>query len=171
MGIDWKGALSKVAPALGRLIGGPIGGALQIVSSVLLNKPDGTTTEVAAALAGATPDQLQKLRDADQKFVMDLQSIGIDYEKLAVEDRENARDMQKITKSLMPAILAVIIHLILGGLLVALYIQAIPEANRGAFDILLGAISTGTASVWGFYFGSSAGSHSKDDALAQAALK
>ena len=171
MGLDWKAALSKVAPALGSLIGGPIGGALKVVSTVLLGHPTGTSVQVAEALAGATPDQLKALRDADQQFVKDLEAIGLDYERLAVADRASARDMQKVTKSLMPAILALALHTMLGILLYAMYMRAIPPENQSAFNILLGSVGTGVASVWGFYYGSSAGSQGKDDTLAQAALK
>lgn len=171
MGLDWKEALKKVAPALGSLIGGPIGGALKIVSNVLLGKPDGTSTEVASALAGATPDQLQALKDADQKFVLDLQNIGIEYEKLAIEDRANARAREIAMRDWTPRVLGFMVIGLFVADLTFMALHPVPPDNKEALLQMTEILKMAVVLVLGYYFGSSVGSKNKDGTLASAALK
>jgi Holin of 3TMs, for gene-transfer release len=79
--MDWKdlqGVVSKAAPLLGTLLGGPAGGAVgAIISSVLgvENKPD----EVHKALS-ADPSLLLKLREAEIQQQTQLQQMTVESE-------------------------------------------------------------------------------------------
>lgn len=67
------------------------------------------------------------------------------------------------------AVLAVMIHLMLIGLLVALFIRAVPPENHDAFIVVLGVVSGGCTTIWAYYYGSSSGSRAKDAAVANMA--
>ena len=49
--------------------------------------------------------------------------------------------------------------------------HAIPEANKSAFDILLGMLGGNLLTVMTYYFGSSRGSRAKDEILGRAAQR
>lgn len=167
---NWKGLIGVVAPTLARALGGPVGAiagtAIKVLSTALGVEPNEDALE--AKLTSLSSEELLALKQADQKFALEMKRLEIDVARLDAEDRASARDMQKTTRSWVPATLAIVIHFLLAGMIVALFTHTVPEPNRTAFDILLGIVGTGTASVWGFYFGSSQSSRQKDEALGHA---
>ena len=91
--------------------------------------------------------------------------MGLNFEKLAVDDRKSARDMQTTTKSLIPAILSIAITGGFFGILVAImYYPA--AANNQPLLIMLGSLGGGFIQVLNFWFGSTNGSQKKDVMLA-----
>lgn len=169
MAFDWKKAIGAAAPTLAQALvpGGPlVKAAVQAVGKALLGKDDATEDDVAKALAGgATMEQITTLKQVEHEFVEKMRALEIDVLKLDVQDRESARRRQVDLKDWIPAVLAVGIHAILGALLWALFTRHIPAENQSAANILLGVVGGGVTSVWAFYFGSSAGSKAKTDAL------
>lgn len=169
MAFDWKKMLAGVAPTIAGAIGGPAAkAALQAVSNAILGRPDAPESELEAALRnGATVEQLQALASAESEFKLALEKIGVDLAKLEVEDRSSARKRQVDMHDWVPAVLAVIVHVLLAGLLFAMFTRAIPHENKSAADILVGVLGGGVVSVWSYYFGSSIGSKIKTGALAR----
>lgn len=164
--MDWKKLVRAIAPTLGKAIGGPLGGmAAKVVTDALGVKDESAITQ---ALKSATPEQLKAIRDADQAFATKMTELGIELERVNADDRANARHMQEITKSWVPGAIAIFLHLLLAALLVMLSLHRVPQENKDAFMLALGMVSTGVASVWGYYFGSSSGSKAKDDVIAKA---
>jgi len=169
---NWKEIVGGLAPTLGSAFGGPLGTmAGRIVAGVLGIKPDAKDSAMAEAVSKLTPEQLTALKNAEHEFQTRMAELGIDLEKLNAADRASARDMQKTTRSWVPDALAVFVHVVLAGLLWAMFARAIPEPNKDAFNIILGMVGTGVASIWGFYYGSSSGSQAKDALLGRAAAK
>ena len=160
--MSWKDIVRAVAPTLGVALGGPMGGmAAKAISGALLGKDDGTPSEVEAAMAAATPDDLLKLKDADNAFKTKMSELGVDLEEIAASDRADARQREIKTKDNAPKILSTVIVV---GFFTTLYTIAfvdIPEGAEQPVSILLGALTAMLTQVGNYYFGSSAGSKAK----------
>ncbi len=168
MKIDWKQILGTVAPVLATATGGPLAGvATKAIAAKLLGKPEAKAEEVEAAVLGASPDTLLKLRELDQQFEKDLQAAGIKLEEIAAEDRASARAREIAIKDHTPALLAMLITLGFFGTLGWMLIHGKPETGGDALLVMLGALGGAWASVCSYYFGSSAGSKLKTEALAK----
>lgn len=172
MGFDWKATLGAVAPAIGTAIGGPFGALAGVALKAVLGiGEDSTEAATAQALAKATPEQLLALKEADQKFSLDLQRLGVDLAKIDAEDRASARTREATVKDSIPAILAIGVTFGFFGLLTAIMLKAPPTESKDLLNIMLGALGAAWASIVSYYFGSSAGAARKDVLLSQAVGK
>lgn len=168
MKIEWRKILGTVAPALATAAGGPLAGAaVKAIASKLLNKPEATQDEVEAAVIGADPQTLLKLRELDQQFAKDMQAAGIRLEEIEAEDRANARAREISVRDRTPAALALLITTGFFGTLGWMLINGKPATGGDALLVMLGALGGAWASVCSYYFGSSAGSKLKTEALAK----
>lgn len=171
--MDWtkvKQAVATIAPWIAGSFGTPAAGvAVKGICAILgLDSANATPENVSAAIAGATPDQLLAIKQADIQHQEFMAKLGYDsLEKLAqtqVEDRQGARKREVDTKdSWTPRVLAglAIIGFIYLLWLVTSTVQLNP-ALHDTFMVLVGAAMTLVKDVYGYYFGSSAGSQSKD---------
>jgi len=172
MKFDWKSTLRTVAPALGTALGGPmVGLAVRTVSETLLGKPDATEDEIAAAIQGATPDQMLALQQADYAFKAHMAELEVDLERISQEDRASARSMATKTSILPQGILSLFY---IGGYFILLYLFATGEITvqqdlKTEFNMLLGMLSAPMIAIINFWFGSSAGSAKKTEFLKEAA--
>ncbi len=167
---DWKGIVRTVAPALATALGGPLAGtAVREIAGGLLGKPDAPEADVAAAIAAATPEQLLKLKELDQAFDSKMAELGIELEKLGMEDRANARAREIATKDSTPRILALVLFVLFFGLLLLMMFHAVPDANKDVLNILLGTLGGSIATVIAYYYGSSASSDSHTATLGRVA--
>ena len=174
--MDWKKTVTAIAPAIGRAIGvaSPVAGlAFQAVSSALLGKPDGSEDELAAAVAGATPDDLYKLRTADQQFERDMAKLGVDLESIAQADRDSARRREVALGGYSNQVLAA--TLIIGFFVVIWAIFTDASLLTGEASILVGVIfgqlSGKVDQVVSYFYGSSSGSKQKTELLANGGRK
>lgn len=167
MGFDWKGLVKTVAPAIGTALGGPLGGmASKAVAGALLGDENATEEDIAAAVAGASPDQLLALKKADQDFQARMKELDIDVEKIHQQDRDSAREREvKTGDSATPRLLAIGVTLGFFGILGAMLYGILPEKGSEPLLIMLGALGTSFTGVIQYYFGSSAGSKEKTAAL------
>lgn len=173
-GFDWKATVRAVAPAIGTVLGGPLGGmATNALLTVFGLGPDASDEQIASAVQGATPDQLLALKKADNDFKVQMKSLDIDLEKIAAGDRDSSRHMQIETKDWTPRIIAVTTFLgffaVLGW--IATGKMPIGMAGSESFTMLLGSLGTILTQVVSYYFGSSAGSSSKDATIKAAISK
>ena len=59
MGFDWKSLVQSVAPTIATALGGPfVGLGVKALSQAVLGNEEGGEIEIAAALAGASPEML-----------------------------------------------------------------------------------------------------------------
>lgn len=180
----WTDALSvvaKLAPTIAACVGGPLaGGAVTALESVfgITAQPnssmDSRQDAVAAAISGATPEQLAAMRKADQDYSARMAEAGFkDVETLAgltVQDRVSARNMQTSTRSWMPPVLGGAI--IAGSLAAAAAILAgkVSYSNTTEATMIgtvIGYLFSEAKAVLSFYFGSSSSSDRKTELLAQ----
>jgi hypothetical protein len=158
--------LGQVAPTIATALGGPLAGvAVKTLSSVLLGHENGSEEDVTTALQGASPDQLAAIKKIDADFKAHMKELDIDLERIAAGDRDSARQMQMATKDWVPKLLAVVITVGFFGILIWMLINGMPKNGTEALLMMLGALGTAWTGVVNFYYGSSAGSKQKTDAL------
>ncbi len=161
-----KQVLGTIAPFLGNLIGGPLGGAaFKSVANLLLGKDDASPKEIQEALRNATPEQLLELKKLDAEYKTRMAELGIDEQKIASLDRDSARKREIAIKDHIPATLAIMLTLGFFGVLVGIMVYPIQEGAKSVIDVMLGSLGTAWISCVTYYFGSSAGSKIKTELL------
>ena len=157
--MEW---LAQIAPSIATALGGPLAGlAVTAISKALgIDEKDVQTTIESGKL---TADQLTSLKQAELELQKQAQSLGLDFEKLATEDRKSARDLQASTKSIVPPILALVVTVGFFGILFALMMDYAKKSDE--LMIMLGSLGTAWTGIIGFYFGSSAHSEKQSEML------
>lgn len=159
-------------------LGGPLGtmAAVVVGKAIGADKPPAGTTEgISAAIATALGDPVQRaaLVKAEQDFQEQMAELGYknaeELEATAAADRASARDMQVKTHSWIPGFLASGVTVGFFALLFLMLRYPPPPASATVMNIMLGALTTAWIAVVQYYFGSSAGSARKDDAIAKIA--
>jgi hypothetical protein len=177
----WTDALNvieKLAPTIATCVGGPLaGGALTALEDVFGLTPqpnassDDRQTTIAAAISGATPEQLAAIRAKDQDYAVAMATAGFkDTETLAslkVQDTVSARNMQTANKSLVPAWLTFVITCGFFGLLIGLFVAPVPEASKALIYSATGTLGTVWLVVVHFWFGSTSDTTQVNDLLAK----
>lgn len=170
--MDYKAIISTVAPWIGAALGGPLGSAAVTMAADALGLSDKTESAIKTALSGVTPEQMLALKNADQAFAVKIQELGYaNIEKLAslaVDNTKDARDMQKVTRSRVPAILAVLITLGFFGILLGLMYGTLTVVDNQPLLIMLGSLGTAWSGVVNYFFGSTISSERKTEIIAQA---
>jgi hypothetical protein len=170
MGTDWKGILGGIAPTIATALGGPAaGGAVKFLAEKFLGKPNASEAEVAAAIAGATPEQLATLKKLDQDYMLGLLDKAAAADAVDAGDRANARARETSLKDWTPQVLALITFAAFFTLLFIMVHRSIPIANQQAFNILLGVLAGAVTQVLNYYFGSSSGSAAARDVIGRIA--
>jgi len=158
--------LAQVAPSIATALGGPLAGvAVKTLSSALFGHEEGTEEQVTEAMATASPDQLAAIKKIDADFKVQMKALDIDLERISAGDRDSARQMQRDTKDWVPKVLAIVITLGFFGILIWMLLNGMPKTGTEALLMMLGALGTAWTGVVNFYYGSSAGSKAKTDAL------
>ena len=166
------GLLAQVAPTVATALGGPLAGlAVKTLSEAMFGHQDGSESEVSAALMNATPEQLQKLKEIDASFKARMKELDIDLERIAAGDRDSARNMQMHTNDWIPRAMAIMVTFGFFGILTWLLTKGVPPTGSETLIYMLGALGTAWTGIVQFYFGSSAGSKAKTDALVQGEKK
>jgi hypothetical protein len=180
MSVDWKdvlGVVNKLAPAIATGLGGPLaGGAVTALQQVFGLTPSGTTkddqSQLAAAISGASADQLLALKRADQEYMVKMQELGFknieSLEALATSDRNSARQREIAIKDNTPKILAYGITAGFFSILGFMLFSEVPLGSKDILNIMLGTLGTSWVGVIGYYFGTTSSSQMKTQLLARA---
>jgi hypothetical protein len=154
--------LKQIAPSIASCLLGPAAGlAISAVSKALGIDEDAVQETIESGKLSA--DQIAQLKQAEIELQKQAQELGLNFEKLAVEDRKSARDMQIATKSRIPAILAMTVTIGFFGILLAIMFSQVIKSD--AMMVLLGSLGTAWTAIIAYYFGSSAGSAAKTELL------
>lgn len=171
MSWDWKGFLGTVAPTLATAYGTPLAGmatkailtTLGITSVGPQASEEDSQIAIAEKLKDVTPQELLALKTADYQFKKDMKSLDVDLEKIALGDRESARQMQINTKSWTPSVLAALALIVV--MVLAYYVIVTPNINeyaKGVVLLMLGRFLGYIDSVYSFEFGTTRASKTKD---------
>jgi hypothetical protein len=172
MAFDWKALVKSIAPSIGTALGGPLGGIAGMALSKALGMSGDSIKDdaaLAAAVQGASPDQLLALKKADQDFALQMEKLGFEnveaLEAIAAGDRASARDREIKTGDWTPKVLGLIITIGFFGLLTYLLRREPPAGSRDILNIMLGSLGSAWIGVVTYYFGSSAGSARKTELM------
>ena len=158
--------VKTVAPSIATAVGGPLAGiAMREISEALLSKPDGTEAELAEAAKNATPEQLLALKQAEQNFVIRMRELDVDLERIANQDRGSAREREIKTGDYTPKLLAAAVTFGFFGVLFWMIAYGLPVNGGEAMLVMLGTLGTAWGAIVSYYFGSSAGSREKTQAM------
>jgi Flp pilus assembly protein TadB len=159
MNLSW---LEQVAPTIATALGGPLAGlAVEAVSKAIGVSQDDAKKMLDEGKLSA--DQIAQVKVAEIELQKQAQTLGLDFERLAVDDRKSARDMQSATHSLIPAFLAVFVTIGFFGILIALMYGQVQKTDE--ILVMLGSLGTAWTGIIAFYFGSSSGSQQKNELL------
>lgn len=161
--MDFKKILGNIGCTALGTIAPPFGGmAANLIKDALGLEQNANEQQIATALQGATPEQVVALKEADHKFKLEMEKLGVDILKLDKEDRDSARQMQVTTRSKVPAILSIFVTIGFFGVLYIMLNNGIPQSGqRDAMLIMLGALGAAFTQVVNFWLGSSNGSKEK----------
>jgi hypothetical protein len=128
---------------------------VKALSSALFGHEDGTEDELKAALANPTADQLAALKKIDNDFKVQMKSLDIDLERIAVADRDSARNYAIQTKDITPRMLALVV--VVAWTIVQWYMlnNVIDSSMRELIARVLGTLDGALMLVLSYYFGSS----------------
>lgn len=168
---DWKKIVGTVAPTLATALGGPLAGiAVKTIATQVLGDSSADESAVEAAVLGADPQMLLKLKETEFEFKKAMIDAGVKFEEIASADRANARDREvKTGDSWTPRILASL--MIIGWFTIQWYLlkHVIPAEMREIIMRTLGTLDMALGLVLGYYFGSSASGKTKDETIAHIA--
>ena len=154
--------LEQVAPTIATALGGPLAGlAVTAISKAIGISEDDVEKTMNAGKMSA--DQITQLKLAELEFQKSTQELGLNFEKLAADDRASARNMQVATKSWIPGALALGITIGFFGILLYMMTGNVTPSNE--LLVMLGSLGTAWTGVVGYYFGSSSSSQHKDELL------
>lgn len=171
MDFDWKTLIRTVAPTIASAFGTPLAGmGVSALLNVLLPadapKPADPEDFLAKTLAGASPDLLMKIKEAEQQFKLDMKRLDVDLDKLSNEDRASARAREIAVKDRTPSILAFAVTAGFFGVLAYMLVADVPNTGHDALLVMLGSLGTAWIAVVTYYFGSSSGSQAKTNTIA-----
>ena len=159
-------AVADAAPTVAAALGGPLAGAAaDALRRAILGDEAAGDDALAEAVMARDPETLLALRRAEHEFrraVLDARGAAL---RVHAGDRDSARRREMAVRDRTPSWLA---GAVITGFFAALALmlwRELPAAAEPAFAIMLGALSTMTGAVVNYYFGSSAGSKTKDRML------
>ena len=168
--------LKKILPNIGTALEiafPPFGGAAAaIIQSVTGSDkpvtPDNVDQVIATAQAKDSEIML-KLKEADQKFQVDMAKLGIEssvqLETIAAADRASARGREIAVKDTTNRILAYFTVITFMLVIVRLTSRDIPGTTHDLLLVLIGVLVGAFKDVYGYYYGSSSGSAKKTDVI------
>jgi plasmid maintenance system antidote protein VapI len=160
--MEW---LKQIAPTIATALGGPLAG----MAVTAISKAIGVDEEDVGELINnnkLTAEQIAQVKLAEIELQKQAQELGLNFEKLAVDDRKSAREMQATTRSIVPPALAAIVTVGFFGILVMMLLGQV-DSNNPPILMMLGSLGTAWTGIIAYYFGSSAGSQAKTDLLSK----
>jgi len=173
-------AIKNIAPMIAGTFGTPLLGmavsalcsslpadqAAQVQQAHAADPVHGALNKLGELLQAGTINTAQ-IKQAELKHTETMAELGFkntaDLAKITADDRDSARKMQIATKSMMPAVLAALV--IIGVMAIMLGMAYGLKLDSGlkdtfilGFGVMLGLLKE----VYGYVFGSSAGSQAKD---------
>jgi hypothetical protein len=160
--MDW---LKQIAPTVATALGGPLAGmAVSAISKAI--GVDEDKVQDLITNNKLTADQVAQIKLAEIELAKQAQELGLNFEKLEVEDRKSAREMQAATRSMMPPLLASAVTVGFFGIVVMMFFNQV-DSNNPAILMMLGSLGTAWTGIIAYYFGSSAGSQAKTEMMAK----
>jgi len=135
--MEW---LKQIAPTIATAFGGPLAGmAVTAISKALGVEPE--KVEDLISSNKLTSEQIAQIKLAEIELEKQARELGLNFEKLAVDDRKSARDMQAATRSVVPPLLAASVTIGFFGIL-GMMLTGKVDASNPALMMMLGSLGT-----------------------------
>ncbi len=164
--------LKSVAPTVLSATLGPTAGVAVAAISKIFGLENGTVESVTKLIQGGsvTPEQMAKLKELELGYQNEEKERGFRYAELEFKDRDSARarDTEYVKSGTHNYRADIMAYGALGAFCLSGYAltkMEIPAANRELIVYLLGALTVIVKDLYGFEFGSSRGSQTKDDTI------
>lgn len=153
---DFKEIIRTVAPGIATAFGGPLAGMAVKAIGDALGMDAATEDTVAAAIKGASPEDLLKVKQAEISFQQRMRELDIDLVKISAGDRDSARKRESEVKDWTPRILAFAIVATWGCVQWYILHNVIHDDMRELVMRVLGTLDAALMLVLAYYFGASA---------------
>lgn len=147
-----KSLIGGLVPTIAAGMGSPVAGmAVNMVADALGCKPEPRSIE--QALGDATPEQLIRLKAAEQEFEVQMKQMDIDVFALETQDIQDARS--KFGNDWTPKVLGLLS--MIGFMSYIFFITAFPidDSSDDIVMLIIGSLTGIATAVISFYFGSS----------------
>lgn len=162
--MDW---LKQIAPTVASALGGPLAGmAVAAISKAVGVEEDKVQDLIASNKMSA--EQIAQIKVAEIELQKQANELGLNFEKLATDDRKSAREMQIATRSWVPPLLAAAVTIGFFAILGGMMFGKMSVADNTALTMMLGSLGTAWTGIIAYYFGSSAGSQAKTELMSKA---
>ena len=159
--MEW---LKQIAPTVASALGGPLAGmAVSAISKAIGVEPDKVQDVISTGKLDS--EQIAQIKIAEIDLQRQANELGLNFEKLAVDDRKSARDMQMATRSWVPPVLAASVTVGFFAILIGMMFGKMSVADNTALTMMLGSLGTAWTGIIAYYFGSSTGSQAKTEML------
>lgn len=160
---NWKQVIGAIAPTLGTALGGPLGGlAAAVAGKILLGNDKVSAEDIKEfVVSNQNPETFLKLKQIEQEFLLELEKIGLEKEKLVVKgeeinaaDRASARVREQEVRDNTNKVLAFVV---IGSFSVMAYSVLFGEisVDSALAGTIVGYMSAKAEQVLSYYFGSS----------------
>ena len=149
--------VSKAAPLLGTVLGGPAGGAIgAIVASAfgVENTPDAISEAVKK-----DPKAALKLKEIELKHKETLEQQAFNVLDVELKDKQSARDAHKHSR--MPSVICIALTFLVGAGAYMLFTITIPTANDELAFLLFGTVLAKWGDSIAFWVGTTRSSAEK----------
>ena len=166
------GVLGAIAPMIATSLGGPMAGAgVAFLVKRLGLDPGVSQADLEAKITSGDPDLQLKIKQAETDFTEHMKALNVSEEQLAYADRADARQLGETyvragRRNYRQDILAYLAIAAFGVSLYELFTMNLPTANRELIVYALGALTVLVKDVYGYDFGTTAGSAQKNDMIA-----
>lgn len=164
--MEW---LSKIAPTAATLLGGPLAGMAVDAIGGALGIKDATKDQIKQVLSSGNlnAEQMAALKKVEADLTVRLKELDIKAEEIAAADRNSAREMAVKTGDVWtPRIMCAVTFIIWCLVNYKLFNGTIASDMRELVARALGTLDAVLMAAVYYYYGSSAGSKEKTDAMA-----
>lgn len=185
--MDWKSVIKSIAPTIGLALGGPLAGvAIKTLSDELFDGTPTTESDIKDLVEnGLNPENLSKLKEIDNSFSIRMKELDIDLQALQLSEKtlyvNDTQDARKYKDNKVFWLGAIILFSFAAVMCTALFgSYALLTGNLPVKDVsivgmvsgfvgtIIGYAAANAQQVVGFFFGSSAGSSKKSEAISDA---
>lgn len=161
MAVNFLGIVKKIYPAISGLasLGGPFGviGANLVGKALGVDKVDPSPDGIAAAIAGATPEQMLALKQAESDADAKIKEMGFKdaetMQQLADADAADARNREEKVGDRTPEVGFYMLLAIFVCMVIALFHVAIPEGNKATVYTMAGCLTTLVIGASQYFYG------------------
>ena len=173
MSMDWTGTLKALAPTIASALGGPFAGLAVAAIGKLFDVSDATQETIKDIIIGSKPEDLLKIKQAEQDFKLALRQLDVKETELEVQDRSSARTMWATGTVWIGALAFVTVagffasvwYILNGG------IKNLDSNELLMVGTVIGYVAANTQSVYNYFFGSSRGSDQKSSQISALVTK